>query len=140
MPDRGLVARVVGFAAGFGIAWVGYGVRAGLLPDTVGGRAVTVVLVLALCTVVAATTLGRLPLWTTLVGVAAMVGSYEEAYAAAPSQFLDTSLSAATTVLLAAALGFVTSALLGETLARSRTDDTRGGAHVETRTDERVVA
>lgn len=135
VPDRSPLARVVGFAAGLAIAWAGYGVRAALLPDTAGGRAVAVFVVMALVTVVAAATLGRLPLWSLLVGVVAMVGSYEELYAASPSQFLTTSPSAATTVLLAASIGFVASALLGAGAgpARRATD-------AERTDDESVVA
>lgn len=139
VPDRGPVARVLGFTAGLALAWAGYGVRAALLPDTAGGRAVAAVLVLALCMAVAAATLGRVPLWATLVGVAAMVGSYEEAYAVSPSQFLQTSPSGATTVLLAASLGFVASSLLGESIGRSRRDERRAAVHAEN-DDESVVA
>lgn len=142
VPDRGPAAKVGGFALGLGLAWAGYGVRAAMLPDTDAGRAVAVFVVLALCTLAAAATAGRLPLWSLLIGVAAMVGSYEEAYAASPSMFLDTSPSAATTVLLAAAVGYVAAALIGESIGsdRRREANQEGGAHVgRDRDDEGVM-
>jgi hypothetical protein len=111
VPQGRSANRLLGFVGGFALAWVGYGLRAAALPDSAGGRAVAVVLVVLACAVVAMATRGTLPLWSTLVGVAAMVGAYEETYTAAPSQFVDQSLSAATAVLLAVALGYVVSAL-----------------------------
>jgi hypothetical protein len=60
------------------------------------------------------------PLWSALVGVAALVGAYEEAYSASPSEFLSTSPTAATTVLLAAAFGFVAAALLAASVSPGR--------------------
>jgi hypothetical protein len=143
VPDRAPLAKLAGFAVGFVLAWVGYGVRAATLPDTDEGRAVAVVLVLIACMVVAAVAQGRLPLWSLLIGVAAMVGSYEEAYAASPSQFLDTSPSAATTVLLAAAFGYVAAALLGEAIRddrrREAVEESGAGDDLDRR-DESVVA
>ena len=44
------------------------------------------------------------------MGAAAIVGAYEETYTNAPSQFIHESPTAATTVLLAAALGYVATA------------------------------
>ena len=54
VPDRSPLVRFLGFAAGFVAAWVGYLVRAALLPDTAGGRAVAVGLILLLCVAVVA--------------------------------------------------------------------------------------
>jgi len=115
VPDRGPAARLGGFAAGFVAAWVGYAVRAAVLPDTAGGRAVAVGLVVLLCVGVTAVSLNRLPLWTTLLGTAALSGAYEFAYAAAPPEFLSTSLSTATTLLLNVAVGFLAAALVAPT-------------------------
>src|SRR5690348_6526084 len=42
VPDRSLVERLLGFAAGFVIAYVGYALRAGVLPDTDTAQAVAV--------------------------------------------------------------------------------------------------
>lgn len=128
VPDRSPTQRIAAFLAGFAIAWIGYAARAALLPDTATGRAVVVFLVIALCMVVAAATGSRLPLWATLVGTAAMVGSYEATYVAAPSQFVNNSPGAATTVLLAAAMGHLATMLLGPQIERSRADE-RAAAH-----------
>lgn len=107
VPDRTPLHRFLGFAAGFVAAWVGYLVRAALLPDTDGGRAVAVGLILLLCAGVFAASAGRLPLWSALLGSAAMAGAYEYTYAAAPPEFASTSLSAATSLLFCIAVGYL---------------------------------
>lgn len=107
VPDRTPAVRVGGFAAGFVVAWVGYLLRASMLPDSAGGRAVAVGLVVLVCVLVAAATRERLPLWTLLLGTAAMAGAFEFTYAAAPPEVAGNSLSAATTVLFNVALGFL---------------------------------
>jgi hypothetical protein len=123
VPDRAPWERIVGFAVGFVFAWIGFAVRAAVLPDSAGGRAVAAFLVLAACMVVAAASMTRLPLWSMLVGAAAIVGAYEETYTNAPSQFIHESPTAATTVLLAAALGYVATAFLGPQIAVNREHD-----------------
>jgi hypothetical protein len=112
VPDRSPLMRLVGFLAGVGIAWVGYLLRAGVFPDSTGGRAVTVALVLGLCVVVAAASLGRIPLWATFTGAAAMAGAYEYTFAAAMPEVLTTSPSAATGLLMTAGVGFALVSLL----------------------------
>ncbi len=111
VPQGRSLQRLLGFGAGFVLAWAGYLVRAAVLPDSTSGRAVAVVVVVLACTAVYLATVGRLALWATFVGVAAMVGAYEEAYTAAPSQVLDQSPTAATAILLTAAIGYLVSAL-----------------------------
>jgi hypothetical protein len=115
VPDRSPLARLGGFAAGFVAAWIGYAVRAQFLPDTSAGRAVAVGLVVLLCVGVTAASMDRLPLWTTLLGTAALTGAYEFTYAAAPPEMLSTSLSTATTLLLNVAVGFLAAALVAPT-------------------------
>lgn len=112
-PDRTPLVRVGGFAIGFVVAWVGYLVRAAMLPDSAGGRAVAVGLVVLVCVLVAAATADRVPLWTLLLGTAAMAGAFEFSYAAAPPEALGNSLTAATTVLFNVALGFLAAAAFG---------------------------
>lgn len=112
VPDRTPVARLIGFAAGFAIAWLGYAARAGLLPDTSSGRAVAVGAVVVLCTAVAVLTQGRLPLWSLLLGTAALAGAYEFTYAAEPPQFMETSYSTATTMLLTVGMGFLAASVI----------------------------
>lgn len=120
VPDRTPGQRAGAFAAGFAAAWLGYLLRAAALPDAPSGRAVAVLVVLLVCLAVGAGTRGRLPLWATLLGAAAMAGSYEVAYAADPSGFATTSPVAATAVLLTAGAGFFATALLGPTVQHDR--------------------
>jgi hypothetical protein len=112
VPDRTPQARVIGFLVGFGASWLAYLVRAGFLPDTHAGHALAVGLVVIVCTLVAGLSRDRVPLWATLVGAAALTGSYETTYVEAPSQVLSTSASSSTSVLLAVALGFFAVALV----------------------------
>jgi hypothetical protein len=128
VPDRTPLVRLGGFAAGFLAAWIGYVVRAALLPDTAGGRAVAVGLVVLLCVGVTAVSAGRLPLWTTLLGTAALTGAYEFTFAAAPPELASTSVSTATTLLFNVAVGFLAAALVaphtpGDPARHARTAD-----------------
>lgn len=133
VPDRTPFARLGGFAAGFVAAWVGYLLRAAVLPDSTGGRAVAVGLVVLVSVGVAAASLGRIPVWSTLLGAGALAGAYEYTYAAAPPEVTSTSLSSATALLLTAAVGFLATALVapdgeqptprGIALPRRRRDD-----------------
>jgi hypothetical protein len=110
VPDRTPLVRFLGFAAGFVAAWLGFFARAAFLPDTASGRAVAVALVVLLCVVVVAVSAGRLPLWSALLGTAAMVGGYEYTYAAAPPEVATTSVSAATSLLFCIAVGYLVAA------------------------------
>ncbi len=110
VPDRTPAMRFVGFAGGFVIAWIGFFVRAALVPDTASGRAVVVGLVLLACVGLVAATMGRLPMWSTLLGAAAMAGGYEYTYAAAPPEVVSTSVTTATSLLVCIAVGFLVAA------------------------------
>lgn len=138
VPHSTPLLRVAGFAAGFAAAWVGYLVRAGMLPDTDFGRGVAAVLVLSVVTAVATASADRVPLWAGLAGIAAMVGAYEAAYAATPSDALSGSYVAASSVLLAVVVGFVVTNLL----VSLPTDTGRTPAHAagDTSTDEQDVS
>lgn len=119
VPDRSPLMRLVGFLAGLAVAWVGYVLRAGVLPDSAGGRAVTVALVLGLCVVIAAASMDRIPLWATFTGAAAMAGAYEYTFAAAPPEVVSTSMSTATSLLMTSAVGFLLVSLLAPREATS---------------------
>jgi hypothetical protein len=112
VPHRPAWGKVAGFLAGFALAWLGFALRAAVLPDSSAGRAVAAFIVVALIAVVAAASRGRLPLWSGLVGAAAIVGAYEAVYTSAPSQFVSESPAAATTVLLAVGLGFLATTVI----------------------------
>jgi hypothetical protein len=112
VPDRSPWMRLAGFAGGIVVAWVGYLVRAGMLPDSPGGRAVAVGLVVALAVGIAVAGMGRIPLWSPLLGAAALAGAFEYTYSAAPPEVASTSMSAVTTLLFTAAVGFLAVALI----------------------------
>jgi hypothetical protein len=112
VPDRSPLMRLAGFASGIVLAWVGFLLRAAVLPDTYTGRALGLGLVILLCTVVAAATASRVPLWSTLVGAAALSGAYEYTFAAAMPEVATTSVTAVTALLLTSAVGFLLVALL----------------------------
>ncbi|WP_225225125.1 hypothetical protein [Cellulomonas sp. JH27-2] len=120
VPDRSPAQRAGAFLIGFVVAWAGYALRAAVLPDATAGRAVAVLVVLLVCLAVGAATRGRLPLWATLLGAAAMAGAYETTYAADPTAFLSSSATTATSILVAAGAGFVATALLGPQIQHER--------------------
>lgn len=111
VPDRSPLMRLAGFAGGFVAAWIGYFVRAALLPDSTGGRAVAIGLIIVLAVAIAAVSMERIPLWSTLVGAAAMAGAYEFTFDAAPPEVASTSVSTATALLLTVAIGYLAGAL-----------------------------
>ncbi|PVG83662.1 hypothetical protein DDE18_04875 [Nocardioides gansuensis] len=135
VPDRSTTARLGGFVVGLAAAWIGYVGRAGVLPDTSTGRALTAGLVVLIAVGVCAATWGRLPLWSALVGVAAMTGTYESAYSAAPSLVVDTSVTGATTALFTAAVGFLAAAAFSAGPAGSSTERRREAAPDDTHTE-----
>jgi hypothetical protein len=120
VPHQHGWGKLGGFAVGFVVAWLGFALRAAVLPDAASGRAVAAFLVILVCVVASAASRERLPLWSTLIGAVAIVAAYEESYTNSPSDFLNDSPAAATTVLLAAAMGYLAIAVLGESLAAAR--------------------
>jgi hypothetical protein len=110
------LAKAAGFVIGFLVAWAAYGLRAGVLPDTSTGRAISAVLVVLVLTAVAAPLRSRSLFVAEFLGVAALAGAYETTFNTLPSAFLTTSFVAATTVLFASALGFLGSELIGAAL------------------------
>jgi hypothetical protein len=144
VPDRSALARVIGFAAGLGIAWVGYIVRTSALPLTETGSAVayTLMVLVALGVVLAAR--GWLPFWSPLLGIGAFAGAYEAAYQVAKPLVMDTSVTAATSLLLTAAVGFLAvSWLAPEHEAQTtvvRDDEGAETPTTRTRTDDDTVA
>lgn len=138
VPDGRPGYRLIGFVTGVVAALVVYLLRAGVLPDSLGGRVVAILVVLAICVAVAAASGARVPLWATLVGVGAFVGAYEAAYVAAPAEAADTAISHLTMLLFPAALGFLAASFLGvdgpdraldEDVDKSDTPVHRGGSH-----------
>lgn len=126
VPHNPPLGKLGGFALGFGVSWIAFGIRAALLPDSTAGRAVAAFLVIFICGSAAAISLGKMPLWSTLVGAAAIVGAYETSYSNSPSTFLTTAPQAATTVLLAAAFGFIATTVITTFIKGADAPPTRG--------------
>lgn len=123
VPDRTPAVRLAGFTGGLVAALIGYVLRAAVLPDSGGGRAVAVAVVVLLCVAITAASVERLPLWATLLGAAGLAGAYEFTYAAAPTELASTSVSATTALLLAVAVGFVVVALIAPNGERAPISD-----------------
>ncbi len=109
VPDRSPFIRLGGFVAGIAIAWIGYIVRAAVLPDTASGRAVALSLVVLACVAIAVIWKSA-PLWALLLGIGAVAGAYETTFAAAPTEVLASSMSLITALLLTVAVGFLAAA------------------------------
>lgn len=131
VADRSPWMRLAGFVAGIVVTWIVYILRAGVLPDTSAGRSIGAGLVILLLTGIALATAGRVPLWSLLLGAAAMAGAYEYTFAAAMPEVMTTSVQAVTALLVASAVGYLVGALTAEPdatprPARERTRPTEG--------------
>jgi hypothetical protein len=112
VPDRSAWARLGAFVIGFVAAWIGFVLRAALLPDATSGVAVAAAATILIGLIGVAAGRGRhVPLWAVLVGAGAFSASYESAFSAAPPEVVNTSANAATSLLLAVAVGFVVTCL-----------------------------
>lgn len=107
VPHTSPAARLGGVLLGVVAALVGYVLRAAVLPDSAGGRAVAAAVVILLCTAVVAVSVGSIALWAPLLGAALLVGAFETAYTAAPSETATTSITALTNVLVTLAVGYL---------------------------------
>lgn len=112
VPDRAPVWRVVGFLGGVAVTWIAYLLRAGVLPDSTFARALVFGLVIALAVGISLVSFGRVPMWSSLLGVGALVGAYEAAYTAAPPEVVSTSFSTVTALLFTIAVGFLAVSLV----------------------------
>jgi len=120
VPHRPAGWRAAAFAVGFADAWLGYALRAGALPDIPMGRALATFIVLIVLTAVVTISGARLPLWAGLLGIAAFAGGYEAQFTASPTTFLTDSLTAATTIAFAVAVGFLVTEITTAVVGRER--------------------
>lgn len=111
VPDAGVGRRLAGFGLGVVVTLVGYVLRAAVLPDTTGGRAVFTALVVGLCVVAAAASLGRLSLWSGLLGAATFAGAFEATYNLAPPRVVENATNTLTGLVLCLAVGFAAASL-----------------------------
>jgi hypothetical protein len=126
VPDRSVLARGSALALGLVVGFIGFALTAALLPDTDAGRAVGLVLTLALATLVVIVGLNRLPLWSVLVGVVAFGGVFGASFAASPGSILTEGPVAMSSVLLAGAIGFALTSLPSATLPTQPTSVQEG--------------
>jgi hypothetical protein len=111
-PGGHKVGRLVGFVIGVVIALVGYGVSAQFLPASSTGSMVQAVVVLVLVTVAALASMGRMPLWSVLLGMATYVGAYDFIYNDKPYDFLKSAPDTLGALLVTAGLGYLAAALV----------------------------
>ncbi|HVM21490.1 MAG TPA: hypothetical protein VM307_16145 [Egibacteraceae bacterium] len=112
VPGPRVLGRAVAFGVGLVTCWVAFALRAGMLPDVPGGRAVFLILPVAVVTVAAVVSGGRLALWAGLAGVATYGAAYQAAFVASPTDFATQSVATMTSVLLATAMGAVVAMLV----------------------------
>ena len=108
----GPIPRVGSFLVGFVIAWLSYFLRAGLLPDSMLGRVIYVVVVIVLITVICGLTKDRLPLWSALLGAALFIGGYDFLFVTAPYNVITESTATAPALLLPFAVAFLLASLV----------------------------
>lgn len=130
--------RLAGFALGVVLALVGYVLRAGVLPDTAGGRAVFAAIIVALCVLVTAVSLERLALWSTLLGAATFAGAFEAVYNVAPPRVVENSMDTLTALALCVAVGFC-AAVVGAPLGDRGTTTSKTKATTKTHSSNHEV-
>lgn len=113
IPERSAFARLGAFVIGFVASWIGFILRAALMPDSEGGRAVAALITLAICLLAVAISRTRLPLVAMLVGVALLAAAYETSFVANEAEVAQTSMDALTALLVAVAVGFGVAVLAG---------------------------
>ena len=113
IPERSALARLGGFAVGFVASWIGFILRAALMPDSESGRAVAALITLAICLAAVAISRTRLPLVAMLIGVALLAAAYETNFVANEAEVAQTSLDALTALLVAVAVGFAVAVFAG---------------------------
>jgi len=111
-PGGQKLGRYLGFLIGVVIALVGTAINAQFMPSSSSGVAVTAALTLALVTIAAAVSFGRMPLWSLLLGAGGFAGSYDYIYNDKPYEFLNTSTLALGTFMVLVNLGYLTAALM----------------------------
>jgi hypothetical protein len=112
VPDATVARRFSAFVLGVVLTLVAFFVRAALLPDTSGGRAVFAAVAVALCVVAALVSMDRLPLWALLLGCATFAGTFESIYNEAPPQVLPNAVNTLSGLGLCIAAGFFAGAFV----------------------------
>lgn len=115
IAERSVFARLGAFAVGFVASWIGFVLRAALMPDSDGGRAVAAAITLLICVAAVAISRTHLPLSAMLIGVILLAAAYETDFVANEAEVVHTSLDALTALLVAVVVGFAVTALTRST-------------------------
>lgn len=111
VPAETGLRKIAGLLTGILVGIAGYALRAGILPDSVAGTLVGVTAVLLVLTLISLASRGRVPLWASLIGLAAIAGSYETLHIIDFAGLFANLPMAAAGTLLAAAVGFTAASL-----------------------------
>ncbi len=111
VPSETGPRKLAGFLTGILVAAGMYVLRAGLLPDAMIGTLVAIVGLFAVITVISLISAGRVPLWASFAGVAAMAGAYETLHILDFAALMTNLPIALVSVLLASAVGFTAGSL-----------------------------
>lgn len=107
LPTGTPASRIGAFLIGIVVAWVGYAIRAALLPDNAVAAALTAFVAIAIVTVIAAVSRGHVPVIASLLGLIAMTGGYDAVFAEAPYNFVASSIATVGVLLAGAAVGML---------------------------------
>lgn len=114
VPGTSPTGKATAFGIGFAATWLGYFLRAGVLPDIPMGRGVAAFAIVAVVTLAAVASSDRLPLWAGLLGAGLMAGAYETTFTLTPPAVGTESVTAASGALVAAAFGYLVAVLVRE--------------------------
>ena len=106
------VMRYIACLIGFALGLVFYVIRLAVLPATIWGNLVAVVVTLLLVTTVAALSRERIPMWAMLVGVTMFAGAFDNYFTTTPWLFVSQAIATIAAMLFAVTAGFMVSVLV----------------------------
>ncbi|MFZ1362230.1 MAG: hypothetical protein WAS05_04760 [Candidatus Nanopelagicales bacterium] len=107
-PAMRYIACLIGFALGL----VFYVVRLAVLPATIWGNLVAVVVTLLLVTLIAGLSSDRVPMWGMLLGVTMFAGAFDNYFTTTPWLFVSQAIATAAAMLFAVTAGFMVAVLV----------------------------
>lgn len=107
-PAMRYIACLIGFALGFAF----YAIRLAVLPATIWGNLIAVVVTILLVTLIAGLTKDKIPMWGMFVGVTVFAGAFDQYFTTTPWLFVNQSITTIATMLFAVTAGFLVSVLV----------------------------
>lgn len=107
-PAMRYIACLIGFALGL----VFYVIRLAVLPATIWGNLVAVVVTLLLVTIIAALSSDRVPMWGMLLGVTMFAGAFDNYFTTTPWLFVSQAIATVAAMLFAVTAGFMVAVLV----------------------------